>query len=716
MTIKDEIEKLMGAKKYKPLLREEIAHKLGIGKREYKEFFSILDDLEKEGIILKATNNRYGLLNDEYLVVGKLESHEKGFGFVISKDRIGEDVYIPADSINGAMHGDKVVANLIVKKLIVGKEIDKRQEGEIIRILERANQTVIGTYEDNGNFGFVIPDNHKIVYDIFIPKGSSLNAKDHQKVVVEITRWPELRRNPEGRVIEVLGYLTEKGTDILSIIRQFDLPEEFPEAVKKEAIRVAQEISDKDLSGRLDLRDLKTFTIDGADAKDLDDAVSIERLNNGNCRLGVHIADVSHYVRANSLLDKEALLRGNSVYLFDRVIPMLPAELSNGICSLNPNVDRLTMTVFMEININGKVVSHEIHESVINSKVRLIYDDVSDLLEGEKDAELEKKLNIVSKELFIMKDLMTILSKKRKKRGSIDFDIPESLIELDENGIPFNIKKRDRRIADRLIEEFMLITNETIAERFFWEEIPFLYRVHEKPNEEKVATFVKFIHNFGYTIKGREIHPKDFQRLTQELKGKKEEPIISTLLLRTMQKAVYSAEPGLHFGLATLYYSHFTAPIRRYPDLQIHRIIKESLQGKLSGKRISLLDNILADIAEHTSKTERRAEEAEREVEDLKKAQYMVTKIGEEFDGIISSVTNFGMFVQLENTVEGLVHFKNMTDDFYYFNESNYSIVGERTKKTYRLGDEIRIKVIGADVGKKNIDFAVVESEFDTED
>ena len=710
MAIKDEIEKLMGEKKYKLLLREELAQKFGIGKKEYKEFFSVLDDLEKEGIILKAANNRYGLLNDEYLVVGKLESHEKGFGFVISKDRIGEDVYIPADSMNTAMHGDKVVANLIVRK-----EIGKRQEGEIIRILERVNQTVIGTYEDDGNFGFVIPDNHKIAYDIFISKGSSLNAKDGQKVVVEIIRWPELRRNPEGKIIEVLGYLTEKGTDILSIIRQFNLPEEFPDAVKKEAIRVAEEIDDKELSKRLDLRDLKTFTIDGADAKDLDDAISIERLNNGNFKLGVHIADVTHYVKPNSLLDKEALLRGNSVYLIDRVIPMLPPELSNGICSLNPNLDRLTLTVFMEININGKVVSHEIHESVINSKARLIYDDISDLLEGKEDIDLEK-LNLVSKELFIMKDLMTILSKKRIKRGSIDFDVPESLIELDENGIPFNIKKRDRRIADRLIEEFMLITNETVAERFFWEEVPFLYRVHEKPNEEKVANFVKFIHNFGYTIKGREVHPKDFQRLIQELKGKKEEPIISTLLLRTMQKAVYSAEAGLHFGLATLYYSHFTAPIRRYPDLQIHRIIKESLQGKLSGNRISVLEDILPDIAEHTSKTERRAEEAEREVEDLKKAQYMVTKIGEEFDGIISSVTNFGMFVQLENTVEGLVHFKNMTDDFYYFDEINYSIVGERTKKTYRLGDEIRIKVIGADVGKKNIDFAVVDPEFDTED
>jgi ribonuclease R len=705
MVIKDEVIRLMGEKKYKPLLREELAQKFGIGKKEYKEFFSVLEDLEKEGKILKATNNRYGLLNDEYLVVGKLESHEKGFGFVVSKDRLGEDVYIPADAMNAAMHGDKVVANLIIRK-----EIGKRQEGEIIRILERTNQTVIGTYEDNGNFGFVIPDNHKIAYDIFISKGQSLNAKDHQKVVVEITRWPELRRNPEGKIIEVLGYLSEKGTDILSIIRQFNLPEEFPENVKKEATRVSEEIDNDELSRRLDLRSINSFTIDGADAKDLDDAISIERLANGNFKLGVHIADVTHYVKPNSLLDKEALLRGNSVYLLDRVIPMLPHELSNGICSLNPNVDRLTVTVFMEININGKVVSNEIHESVINTKARLVYDDVSDLLEEKEDVDLEK-LNIVSDDLLVMKDLMSILIKRRKKRGAIDFDFPESFIELDENGIPIDIRKRDRRIANKMIEEFMLVTNETVAERFFWEEAPFLYRVHEKPNEEKVEKFIKFIHNFGYSIKGREIHPKDFQRLTAEIKGKKEEPIISTLLLRTMQKAVYSAESGLHFGLAALYYSHFTSPIRRYPDLQIHRIIKESLQGKLSGKRISVLENLLPEVAEHTSKTERRAEEAEREVDDLKKAQYMAERIGEEYTGIVSSVTNFGMFIQLENTVEGLIHFKNMTDDFYYFDESNYSIVGERTKKTYRLGDEIKIKVIGADIGKKNIDFAVVEED-----
>lgn len=708
MRVKNMIIELMEEKSYKPMFREELAVRLGINKSEFKDFFNILNQMEKEGIIFRLNNDKYNLLNSEYLVVGKLEGNERGFGFVMSKDRPGEDIFIPADSMLGAMHGDTVIANLISRK-----SPGKKQEGEIVRILERANETVIGTFEDNGSFGFVVPDNHKIAFDIFVPKAQTLNAKDKQKVVVKIKRWPEFRRNPEGEVVEILGFLSEKGTDILSIIRQFNLPEEFPDEVRAEALNVPGSISKEEIASRLDLRDLKSFTIDGADAKDLDDAVSIERLQNGNYKLGVHIADVSHYVKAGSPLDKEALKRGNSVYLLDRVIPMLPHELSNGICSLNPNVDRLTMTVFMEINKDGKVVNNEIHESIINSKARLIYDDVSDLLEGT-DSKAEEKLNLIKDELFMMKELMGILREHRDRRGSIDFDFPESYIEVDKNGDPIDVRKSERRIANRLIEEFMLITNETVAERFFWAEIPFLYRIHEDPNPEKVADFIKFIHRFGYSIKGKELHSKDFQLLTAEIKGKKEEPVISTLLLRTMQKAVYSAEAGIHFGLAAQYYSHFTSPIRRYPDLEIHRIIKDYLHGRLTDKKMNLLEKILPEIAEQTSMTERRAEEAEREVDDLKKAQYMVKHIGDEFDGLVSSVTNFGLFVQLENTIEGLVHFNTMVDDYYYFDEENYMIVGERTKKMYGLGDEVRIKVIGADVGKKNIDFALVNEDVDS--
>ena len=700
MTMRETIIEFMEQPKYKPMLKEELAIAFKIDKKDQKEFFKALEGMEKEGSILKARNDRYGLLNNEYLAVGILEGNEKGFGFVISKERPGEDVFVAAENMNSAMHGDKVVVNILKRR-----ESSKKQEGEIIRILERANETVIGTYEGNGNFGFVIPDNHKLSYDIFIPKAASMNAKDGHKVIVELTRWPEPRRNPEGNVVEVLGYPWEKGTDILSIVRMFNLPSIFPQDTLKEAQAVSNRIPDDEISRRRDLRQLKTFTIDGADAKDLDDAISIERLDDNNYRLGVHIADVSHYVKEGTPLDKEALNRGNSVYLLDRVIPMLPHELSNGICSLNPNEDRLTMSVIMDIDKKGKVYAHEIFESVIKSAARLVYDDVSDLLEGKTSP--DEKLANVADEIFIMKELMDILRARRERRGSIDFDFPESYIELDENGKPIDVRKLERRVANKLIEEFMLVCNETVAERYFWAQIPFLYRIHEDPNPEKVADFLRFIHNFGYAIRGKELHPKDFQRLTDEIKGKKEEPVISTLLLRTMQKAVYSSEPGKHFGLAAQYYSHFTSPIRRYPDLQIHRIIKESLRGSLSSKRLEHLEGLLPEVADHTSMTERKAEEAEREVDDLKKAQYMAERIGEEYDGIVSSVTSFGIFVQLENTIEGLVHFSNMEDDFYFFDEDNYMIVGERTKKTFRLGDEVRIKVIGADIGKKNIDFAI---------
>ncbi|MFY9611960.1 MAG: ribonuclease R, partial [Tissierellaceae bacterium] len=599
--------------------------------------------------------------------------------------------------------GDRVVANILSKSWN-----GRRAEGEIIRILQRENQFIVGTFEESKNFGFLIPDDQRIAYDIFIPKSSFNNAKNRQKVVVEITRWPELRRNPEGKVVEILGYLGEKGTDILSIIRQFKLPEEFPEQVQEEAASIGQEISEKDLEGRVDLRHLKTFTIDGADAKDLDDAVSIQVLENGNYSLGVHIADVSHYVKEGSYLDKEALNRGNSVYLIDRVVPMLPKELSNGICSLNPNEDRLTLSVIMEIDRDGNVVNHQIEEAVINSKARLIYDDVSDYLEKD-DEEAKEKLKDLLIELDHMKDLAKTLYEKRDKRGSIDFDFPETYISLDENGYPVEIGKIERRIANRIIEEFMLVTNETVAEEYFWAEIPFLYRIHEEPAQEKLSDFAKFIHNFGYRLKGKEIHPKELQMLTKEIKGKKEEIVISTLLLRSLKKAKYSSQPDVHFGLASRYYSHFTAPIRRYPDLVIHRIIKENLKGRLTPNRQEYLEGVLPDIADHTSMTERRAEEAEREVEDMKKAQYMSDKIGEKYEGIISSLTNFGIFVQLENTIEGLVHFRNMLDDYYNFDEDNYYIIGERTGRIYRLGDVVKVEVVGADPLRRNIDFNLVD-------
>lgn len=704
MNIREAIVEFMESREYRPMLREELSIHFGIDKSENKEFFKVLEGLEKDGILVRNQNNRYGLLNTDYLIVGKLEGHEKGFGFVMAKDKTRDDVFITAENMNGAMHGDTVIANILKKS-----QAGKREEGEIIRILERGNKYLVGTFEDNKNFGFLIPDDQKISYDVFIPKANTMGAKDNQKVVIEITKWPEARRNPEGKVLEVLGYLSDPGTDILSIIRQFDLPEVFPENVQDQANNVADTIDEKDIEGRTDLRQLKTFTIDGIDAKDLDDAISIKSLDNGNYELGVHIADVAQYVKDGTPMDREALERGNSVYLIDRVIPMLPKELSNGICSLNPNVDRLTLSVIMEINKNGSVVNHQILETVINSSHRLIYDDVSDYLEND-DETAKEKLKDLLVELKLMEELMHILYEKRVTRGSIDFDFPETQITLDEQGKPTEIKKAERRIANRLIEEFMLVTNETVAEEYFWAEVPFLYRIHEDPNPEKLVEFANFIHNFGYQLKGKEIHPKELQLLIEEIRGKKEELVISTLLLRSLRKAKYSSTPDTHFGLASKYYSHFTAPIRRYPDLVIHRIIKQYIKGKLSLDKQGRLEKTLPEIADHTSMTERRADEAEREVADLKKAQYMMDKIGEEFKGIISSLTTFGIFVQLENTIEGLVHFSNMLDDYYHFDEEKFHIIGERSNRLYKLGDEVTIKVIGVDIAKRNIDFQIVDN------
>lgn len=704
MTIREKLIKFMENENYKPMSKEELAVEFNMGKASLKEFYDVIYGMEKDGLVVKTKNGKYGIIDNNHLITGKLQGHEKGFGFLIPEDKTRKDIFIPAENMNGAMHGDKVIVNITRRE-----EDGKREEGEIINILERKNTTIVGTFEDNKNFGFVVPDEKKIGYDIFIPKSNTKGAKTNQKVVIEITTWPAARRNPEGKVVEILGYLSEKGTDILSIIRQFDLPEEFPDEVKRIAKDIPQEVDSEEASRRVDLRHINTFTIDGADAKDIDDAVSIQVKENGNYYLGVHIADVSHYVKRNSILDKEAYNRGNSVYLIDRVIPMLPKELSNGICSLNPDVDRLSLSVFMEIDKNGKVLDNQIVEGLIKSRYRLVYDDVSDFLENDDKAAKEKLAGVLD-ELKLMEELMHILYEKREKRGSIDFDFPETEIILDKKGIPIDIKKRERRVANKLIEEFMLVCNETIGERFFWNEIPFLYRVHEEPSPDKIAAFSKLIFNFGYTLKGhQEIHPKELQLLSKEIKGKKEEALLSTLMLRSMKKAIYSSEPGIHFGLAAQYYSHFTAPIRRYSDLIIHRIIKDYIDGGLSGKTISQLEKTLPEIAEQTSMTEKRSEEAEREVEDMKKAQYMQKHIGEEFKGIISSLTNFGIFIQLENTIEGLVHFNNMIDDYYHFDEENYYIIGERTKKQYKLGDEVNIRVTNADVMKRDIDFELVE-------
>lgn len=704
MKIKNNIVDFMEEKLYRPMTREELAKSFEIDRDEAKVFYDILDTMEKEGTIVKTRNERYGLPHKMNLIIGILEGNEKGYGFLIPEDKEKEDIFIPAEDINGALHGDKVIVRITKKS-----NDDRRDEGEVLRILDRANKHIVGTFENNKSFGFVLPDDSRISMDIFVPKSDINGAKTNQKVVVEITKWPDKRRNPEGKIVEILGYIDEKGTDILSVIKQYQLPLEFPNKVLDQAERIEEVVSEEEIAKRVDLRELTTFTIDGADAKDFDDAVSIERLENRNFKLGVHIADVSHYIKENSSMDKEALKRGNSVYLVDRVIPMLPEKLSNGICSLKPGEPRLTLSIFMEIDNNGKVLEHEIVESVIESKERLIYDDVSDLLEKD-DENLKMKYNHIFEELKLMEELCHILTEKRDNRGSLDFDFPEARIILDDNGVPIDIRKEDRRIANRIIEEFMLVSNETIAEYMHWSQVPFIYRIHEDPDSEKIAGFNKFVHNFGYSLKGfQDIHPKELQNLMNNIKGKKEENLINTLLLRSLKKAIYSSEVNGHFGLAAKYYCHFTAPIRRYADLEIHRIIKSYINGKLYPDKIEKLERILPEIAEQASVMERKAEEAERAVDDIKKAQYMKERIGEVYEGLVSSLTHFGMFVQLDNTIEGLVHFSNMINDYYYYDEEKYYIIGELTKKQYRIGDTVKIKVIGVDILKGNIDFILVD-------
>ncbi|SHJ84071.1 RNAse R [Caminicella sporogenes DSM 14501] len=704
MITKEKIIEFMREKAYNPMLDIELAKVFDIQPIEMGIFLSLLDDMEKEGLIIKTKKKRYAVPERINLAVGRLQCTQKGFGFVIPDNMDIDDIFIPASDINGAMHNDRVICRLIRR----GGN-GKRPEGEIIRILERANKKIVGTFESSRNFGFVVPDDKRINFDIYVPKNEFNGAEDNYKVVVQITRWPEPRRNPEGKVIEVLGHKDDVGTDIVSIIRKYNLPEEFPKKVLKEAESIPDTVSEEEIAKRRDLRGMNIVTIDGADAKDLDDAVSIEKLDNGNYRLGVHIADVTHYVKEGSHLDKEALKRGTSVYLVDRVIPMLPKKLSNGICSLNPKVDRLTLSVFMEIDKKGNVVDHEICESVIKTKERMTYTDVSDILE-KNDSKLIKKYDYLVEDFKLMQELAMILKKKKEMRGSIDFDFPEAKIILDENGKPIEIKKAERRIANRIIEEFMIVCNETVAEHMYWLKLPFVYRVHEEPDMEKIENFNKFIHNFGYHLKGisTEIHPKTLQELFNKVKGTKEEHIISTIMLRSLKQARYSPENLGHFGLASNYYCHFTSPIRRYPDLQIHRIIKEMLKNKLNQNRIARLKNIVANAADRSSERERLAVEAERETDDLKKAEYMSYRIGEEYYGIISGVVSFGIFVELENTVEGLVRISSLVDDYYIFDEENYLFRGERTNKVFRIGDEVKVKVVNVNIDQREIDFIFV--------
>lgn len=702
--LKQKLLGLISEAAYNPLKKEELAMIFDIHHTEMPMFYNFLDELVESGYLILTKKGKYTSPNQMGLFVGKLVSHKKGFGFVESDEEYTQDLFIPADSLNGAMHNDRVIAEITTPATD-----EKRAEGRIIKVVERAITDVVGTFQESKNFGFVLPDNKKFNKDIFIPKKFFNGARGNDKVVCRITQWPTEDRKPEGKIIEILGQKGDRYVEIASVIREHGLPEEFPKKVLDEAEKVAIEIPQEEIDRRLDIRDMNIFTIDGEDAKDLDDAVSIEVLDNGNYKLGVHIADVTHYVKEKSKLDKEALKRATSVYLVDKVIPMLPKTLSNGVCSLNPFEDKLTLSVFMEINHKGEVVKHDIKETIINSKARMTYTEVSDILEKD-DEKLKKTFAKVADDFFNAEKLARILMKRREKRGAIDFDFPEAKIILNNDGDVVDIVQYERRISNRIIEEFMLITNETVAEHFFWLNMPFVYRVHETPAHEKIETLNKFISTFGYVIKGdlESVHPKALQGIIEQIHGKTEEKAISTIMLRSLKQARYSPECVGHFGLAAQYYSHFTSPIRRYPDLQIHRIIKEFLNGKISQKRQDQLAQIVDYASTQSSEREREAELAERDVKDIYKARYMEDRVGEEFVGIVSSVTSFGMFIELDNTVEGLVRLADMGDDYYIFDENTFTILGERTKKMYRIGDVVKIKVEKVNVDFKEIDFKLL--------
>ncbi|MCX7884604.1 MAG: ribonuclease R [Caloramator sp.] len=704
--IKDKILAFMKEEAYKPMTAEELSNIFDVSIKELKTFYKLLDEMEEEGYVVKTRKNRYGVPEKMNLVVGKLQGNPKGFGFLIPDDVRIEDIYVSGENMNGAMNNDRVIV-----KILKERTANKRVEGEVIRILKRANNKVVGTFEKSQNFGFVVPDDKRIYQDIFIPKAAMNGAKTGHKVVVEVTKWPEKRRNPEGKIIEILGNKDKPGVDILSIIKKYNLPEEFPDEVEEYAKGISEEIPEKEINKRRDLRNLKIVTIDGEDAKDLDDAVSIEKLPNGKYRLGVHIADVTYYVKEKSPLDKEAFERATSVYLVDRVIPMLPKKLSNGLCSLNPKVDRLTLSCMMTIDSTGKVVEHEIFESIIKTSERMTYTDVTKILKY-KDEETIKRYEYLYEDFRNMEELCKILYNKRMQRGALDFDFEECKIILDEKGKPVEIKPYEREIANRIIEEFMIVCNETVAEYMYWAGIPFIYRIHENPDEEKIRVFSEFIYNLGYYLKPvADMHPKVLQEVLNAAKDKPEQVIIDTLLLRSLKQARYAPECSGHFGLASRYYCHFTSPIRRYPDLAIHRIIKDFINGKIDEKKIKKYTKFVEKASKQSSDMERVAQEAERETDDLKKVEYMSERIGEVYDGVISSVTSFGMFVELPNTIEGLVHISNMDDDYYIYDEKHYTLIGEKFKKVYRLGDKVKVKVVKTDIDSRTIDFTLVEGE-----
>ena len=691
-------------KEYRPMSVKEMAMVLQVPAAEKKDLRRVVEALVEEGKLHINQKGKVQPLADN-LLTGKFMATQKGFGFVRVEGE-EEDYFIPAHQVLNAMDGDTVRIS------VDAKQTGKRKEAHVVSVLERGSSIVVGIYSKSKSFGFVVADNHKFTKDIYIPKAESKGAVTGHKVVVEITDYGSDNHNPEGRVIEILGHVNDPGVDILSVIKAYGLPEEYPDEVMDQVENIPDEVSEEEKAGRVDYRDLQTVTIDGEDAKDLDDAITLTKEGN-MYHLGVHIADVSNYVTEKSPLDKEALKRGTSVYLVDRVIPMLPHKLSNGICSLNQGVDRLALSCMMDINAKGEIVEHRIEETVIRVDRRMSYTSVHKIVELQDKQERQTYSELIP--MFeLMYELAAILRERRFKRGSIDFDFPESKIILDEKGKPIDVMEYERNNAHRIIEEFMLAANQTVAEDYYWQEMPFVYRTHEAPDSEKIQQLGIFVNNFGYTIKmgaEDEIHPKEIQKLVSKAAGTPEEGLIGRLALRSMKQAKYTTGCEGHFGLAMKYYCHFTSPIRRYPDLQIHRIIKENLRGGLRENRIRHYEQILPEVTAETSRLERRADDAEREVEKMKKAEYMLQFIGETFEGVVSGVTSWGMYVELPNTIEGMVRVADIPGDYYYFQEEKYQMVGEHTGKVYTLGQKVRVVVAAVDKLTRTVDFVLAEEE-----
>lgn len=691
-------------KDYRPLKIKEMAVLLGVPKKERGEFHDILDELAAKGNIEFDRRGRIRI-PEESLLVGEFMPTQRGFGFVRAEGE-EEDVFISEAHCSNAFPGDTVKVHLTGQ----GGHHGRRKEGEIIQVIRRKTETIVGTFSRNKNVTFVIPDNSRLNKDIYIPKGSTLDAVDGHKVVVEVSDFGSDTKSPEGHVVQILGHQNDPGVDILAIVKGFGLPEEFSAEVMKQVSEVPDAVGTPETGGRIDIRHLDTVTIDGEDAKDLDDAITIGKKGDGTYELGVHIADVSHYVRENTPLDREALRRGTSVYLVDRVIPMLPHKLSNGICSLNAGEDRLALSCFMTIDAKGQVKSHRIAETVVNVTERMSYTDVNAILTHHDPAVCARYERLIP--MFeLMEELAVILRKNRKKKGSIDFDFPECKIKLDAKGHPIDIRPYDRNIATRIIEEFMLAANQTVAEEYFWLEIPFVYRTHEYPDLEKIQDLARMTAGFGYHIKvgQEEVHPREIQKLIEQIEGTEEEAFLSRLTLRSMKRAKYTTVNEGHFGLATQYYCHFTSPIRRYPDLQIHRIIKENIRHGIQDRRYAHYASILPGVAANCSDRERLADDAEREVEKLKKAEYMEDHIGEVFSGIVSGVTSWGIYVELPNTVEGMVRLADMADDRYDFREDQYCVTGHHTGKEYRMGQKVQIQVSRVDKLTRTIDFVMID-------